>query len=431
MDITVNKVDVANTLLSGVIAQSTIDQTIDKLAKDATRYVKVDGFRPGKVPVAIVKKLHQDKLENDAEAQVVRDFVDNGIKQATLNAEDIVGEPHFKKFEKTDAGIEIEVEVSTKPHFEAEGYREIIPTFEKPIVNEEDVAKRVEESVKQHATHQPIETPKAIEEGDMAIIDFEGFLDGEAFAGGKAEKFSLKIGSGQFIPGFEEQLIGMVYEEERTINITFPAEYQAPNLASKETQFKIKLHEIHTEVIPELNDELAKKIMKSQEEHITVESLKERIRDQLVRESLSKLYQEELKPKLLEALVVKFDFALPNNIVEQEIDAKVNQKAKTMSKEEIESYKSDDTKIEALREEIRPEATDSVKATFIIDVLAKKEQISVSDDEVAQTLYYEAYMSGQDPQQVIKYYEENNLLPAIKMEMIEDKLFTKLLGLDA
>jgi trigger factor len=133
---------------------------------------------------------------------------------------------------------------------------------------------------------------------------------------------------------------------------------------------------------------------------------------------------------LVEALVEKFDFALPNNIVEQEIDAKVNAKAREMSQEELQGYKENPKKVDQLREEMRADAVASVKATFIVDALAKKEEISVNDQEVTQAIYYEAMMSGQNPQDVIKYYQENNLLPAVKMGMIEDKLFGKMLGLD-
>jgi trigger factor len=147
-------------------------------------------------------------------------------------------------------------------------------------------------------------------------------------------------------------------------------------------------------------------------------------------EKLSKLYNEELKPKMLEALVEKFQFDLPNNIVEQEIDAQVNQKAKSMSKEELETYKNDAAKLEELRESVREDAATSVKATFIVDSLAKALEIRVSDEEVSQTLYYEAMMQRQNPQEAIEYYQKNNLIPALKMEMIEDRLFAKLLELN-
>ena len=143
------------------------------------------------------------------------------------------------------------------------------------------------------------------------------------------------------------------------------------------------------------------------------------------------MYNEDLKPKLVEALVKKFDFALPNNIVEQEIDAKVNAKAQEMDEKELATYKDNEKKINELRDSVREDATVSVKATFIVDALAKEEKITVEDKEVSQAIYYEAMMSGQDAQQVIKYYEENNLLSAVKMGMIEDKLFGKMLGLDS
>lgn len=262
----------------------------------------------------------------------------------------------------------------------------------------------------------------------MTVIDFEGFVDGVAFAGGKAEKFNLKIGSGQFIPGFEEQIIGMQYEEEKTIKVTFPETYQAKDLAGKEAEFKVKLHEIQEQVPAAVDDEFAKKMLQG-DENATLEMLKEKVKDQIVAEKVSKIYNDELKPKLIEALVEKFDFALPSNIVEQEIDAKINEKARAMSQEELNDFKEHPEKVEALRDEVRKDAADSVKATFIVDALAKKEEISVNDQEVTQVIYYEAMMHGQNPQEMIKYYQKNNLLPAIKMGMIEDKLFSKLLGL--
>ena len=158
--------------------------------------------------------------------------------------------------------------------------------------------------------------------------------------------------------------------------------------------------------------------------------LKEKVEEQIATAALSKVYNEDLKPKIVEALVNKFDIALPNNIVDQEIDAKVNAKAQEMDEKELATYKDNEKKINELRDSVREDAEASVKATFIVDALAKKEEITVEDQEVSQAIYYEAMMSGQDPQEVIKYYQENNLLPAVKMGMIEDKLFGKMLGLD-
>ena len=429
MKVTVNKVDEANIIVSGTIENSAIEENINKMAVQAGKEMKVDGFRKGKVPAHVVKQLHGDKLAQDAEGEVLKDLIDAGIKEAGINPADILGQPTFKKYDKKESGIEVEVEVSTKPVFEAEGHMDVLPAFDRPAASDKEIEEKLAEIASQQSPYQKIKRKRMVRDGDMVVIDFEGFVDGVAFDGGKAEKFSLKIGSGQFIPGFEEQIIGMKYEEEKTVTVTFPEEYQSADLAGKEAEFKVTLHEIQEQVPAELNDELAQKLLQG-EENATLELLTEKVKTQIESTEISKLYNEDLKPKLVEALVAKFDFALPNNIVEQEIDAKINAKAQEMSEEELNSFKDNPEKVEALREEVRADAVASVKATFIVDALAKKEEVSVDDQEVSQAIYYEAMMSGQDPQEVIKYYQDNNLLPAVKMGMIEDKLFGKMLGLD-
>ncbi|PBO84626.1 MAG: trigger factor [Thaumarchaeota archaeon] len=429
MKVTVNKVDEANVIVSGTIENSAVEAAINTMAVQAGKEMKVDGFRKGKVPAHVVKKLHGDKLAQDAEGEVLKDLIDAGVKEAGINAADMLGQPTFKKYDKKEDGIEVEVEVSTRPVFEAEGHMDVLPSFEKPTASDKEIEEKLAEIAAQQSPFEKIKRKRMVRDGDMAIIDFEGFVDGVVFDGGKAEKFSLKIGSNQFIPGFEEQIIGMKYEEEKTVTVTFPAEYQSADLAGKEAEFKVTLHEIQEQVPAELNDELAQKLLQG-EEGATLEKLREKVKTQIESAEISKIYNEDLKPKLVEALVAKFDFALPNNILEQEIDAKVNAKAREMDEEELNSFKDNPEKVEALRAEVREDAAASVRATFIVDALAAKEGVKVDDQEVSQAIYYEAMMSGQDPQEVIKYYQENNLLPAVKMGMIEDKLFGKMLGLD-
>jgi len=427
--VTVNKVDEANVIVSGTIENSAVEANINTMAVQAGKEMKVDGFRKGKVPAHVVKKLHGDKLAQDAEGEVLKELIDAGVKEAGINPADILGQPTFKKYDKNETGIEVEVEVSIRPVFEAEGHMDVLPSFDRPTVSDKEIEEKLAEITAQQSPFEKIKRKRMVRDGDMTVIDFEGFIDGVAFDGGKAEKFNLKIGSAQFIPGFEEQIIGMKYEEEKTVTVTFPEEYQSADLAGKEAEFKVTLHEIQEQVPAELNDELAQKLLQG-EEGVTVETLREKVKTQIESAEISKIYNEDLKPKLVEALVAKFDFALPNNIVEQEIDAKINAKAREMDEEELNSFKDNPEKVEALREEVRADAVASVRATFIVDALATKEDVKVDDQEVSQAIYYEAMMSGQDPQEVIKYYQDNNLLPAVKMGMIEDKLFGKMLGLD-
>ena len=429
MKVTVNKVDEANVIVSGTIANDVVEAYINTMAVQAGKEMKVDGFRKGKVPPHVVKKLHGDKLAQDAEGEALKELIDLGIKEAGINAADMLGQPTFKKYDKKDDGIEVEVEVSMRPVFDLEGYMDVLPSFEKPTADQKEIDEKMSEIASGNAPFEKIKRKRMVRDGDMTLIDFEGFVDDTAFEGGKAEKFSLKIGSNQFIPGFEEQIIGMKYEEEKDVVVTFPTEYQSADLAGKEATFKVKLHEIQEQAEVEINDELAKKLLQG-EENATVEMLTERVKTQIESAEISKLYNDELKPQIVEALVAKFDFALPNNIVAQEVDAKVNAKAQEMSEEELNSFKDAPEKVDALRDEVKEDAMASVKATFIVDALAKKEDVTVDDQEVTSALYYEAMRSGQDAQEIIKYYEENNLLPAVKMGMIEDKLFGKLLGLE-
>jgi len=426
--VTVNKVDDANIIVSGTLDAAAIDANVEKLAKQAAKEIKVDGFRAGKVPVSVVKQMHGDKLTQDAEGEALRELIDAGLEEAKVNPADMIGQPSFKKYEKTDAGIEVEVEISLRPTFDTKGYMDAVPAFEKPKADAKEVDAKLEEMAKEQAPFTKIKRKRMVKDGDMTLIDFEGFVDGTAFDGGKAENFQLKIGSGSFIPGFEEQIIGMKYEEQKDVVVTFPTEYQSADLAGKEATFKVTLHEIQEQAEAELNDELAQKLLN--DEKATLEILKEKVEAQVSSAALSKVYNEDLKPKIVEALVKKFDFALPNNIVEQEIDAKVNALAQKMDEKELETYKENIDKLDELRNSVREDAVASVKATFIVDALAKAEEVTVDDQEVSSALYYEAMMSGQDAQQVIKYYEENNLLPAVKMGMIEDKLFGKMLGLE-
>ena len=218
----------------------------------------------------------------------------------------------------------------------------------------------------------------------------------------------------------------MKYEEEKEITVTFPESYQAKNLAGKEAVFKVTLHEIQEKAAPELNDEFAQKMLPGQE-NVTIDTLKDRIKEQMTAEVKSKYYREELKPAYLETLVKELTFALPKSVVDQEINFALNNKIRTMSEEEINGLREDASKVEEIRNELKEDAENSVKATFIVDALAKAENVQVSDQEVMQVLYYEALQMGQNPQEIVKQYQEAGYLPAIKMSMIEEKVISKLL----
>ena len=430
MNITATKTDTANVLVTAKIENSDIEKNLNKMAKQLAKTTHVDGFRKGKVPPATIKKMYGDKLTQDAESEAVQTIVAEAKKELDINEADIIGDPTFKIYERTDdGGVEVELLISLRPTIEVEGYDKLAPSFDEPTVEDSEIEKRLANLLENNSPFKKLKEDRALENGDQAKFDFLGKVDDVEFEGGKAEGFELVIGSGQFIPGFEDQMVGMNKEETKDITVTFPEDYQAKDLAGKEAVFTVTLHEIKARGEVELDEDMVKRLLPGQED-ATADTVKNKIKEQIQSEKVSKLYNEELKPKLMDALVSEYNFDLPQNIIDQEIDAQVNQKAQEMSEEELETYKGNDDKIDELRDSVREVAIDSVKATFLVDALAKKEGIEVNDTEVSQTLYYEAMMNGQDPQQLIEYYQKNNLLPAVKMGMIEDKLFAKIIGLD-
>jgi len=427
MEFNAKKVDDANVEITSTISNETIEKNIDKVAKQAAKTMDVQGFRKGKVPVAVVKQRHGQKLREEAEGEALRAILNDGLAELNVASEDVIGEPSITKFDKKDDGsIEVEIKVACKPAVELGDYKALVPEVEVKAVDEKEIDSRIEEMAKSSAPLEKIKRKRMVREGDFAVIDFEGFVDGVAFEGGKAEKYPLEIGSGNFIPGFEEQIIGMKYEEEKDVTVTFPENYQSKDLAGKEAVFKVTLHEIQEKAAPEVDDEFAKKMLPGQED-ATVEALKEKIKEQVEAEQKGAYYREELKPAYLDKLVSELNFALPASIVDQEINFALNNKVREMSEDEIKALQEDATKVESMREELREDAEKSVKATFIVDALAKAEGVEVSDQEVTQVIYYEAMQTGQNPQDVLKQYQEAGYLPAIKMSMIEDKVISKLL----
>ena len=426
MEIKIKALDSVNTLASTTVSADAIKSSVEKLAKKAAKTMKVDGFRQGHVPVAVVLKRYEKELTNDAEQDVLRDVVEEAIKQAGKKNDDLIGEPIVSKFDKKDGKIDVELTVSFKPSVDVSGYESLIPEFSNPRVLKKDIDEKKTELLKMIAPLEKVESKRGLKVGDFAKFDFEGFVDGVAFEGGKAENYVLEIGSNQFIPGFEDGMVGIKAGGEKDIEVKFPENYGAAHLAGKDAVFKVKLHEIQERKIPEKLDEEMLKTILPNEEKPTEELLEERIKEQIRQEKIYKLINEELKPKFAEAAVEKFKFDVPKNIVEQEIDMQFRNAWSSFTPDDMKKFREDKDALAKKRDEYRKDAENSVRLTFIIDELARVRGVKVSDQEVVQAIYFEAYRSGQDPKAHLEMYRNQGMLPAIKMSMIEEKLFSEL-----
>ena len=431
MNVTTNKIDGANATVSAKISNEDIAANVEKIAKQLAKTTNIPGFRKGKVPVSAVKKQYGEKLVQDAESEALRDVLTAGLKDIGVENDAMIGEPQITKFDKGDENIDVEVTVAIRPEIALGDYAKLVPEYKTPKITAAAVKERVEELAMQQAELVPVEEDRALESGDTVLMDFEGSIDGELFEGGAATGFSLALGSGQFIPGFEDQVIGMKKGEEKVVKVTFPENYGGESLAGKDAEFKVTAHEIQAKKKPRQDAKLAAKLLPG-EEDATMDKVKEQVQTQLENEAKSKLFNDDLKPKMLEALVEKIDVALPKFVVEQEMDMALNKKAQSMSEDEIKELQENADKVTEIREEGREDAERSVKATFIIDALAKEEGIVVEEQEVMQTIYMEAMQMGQDPAAVYKQYQESGYLPAVQMAMVEDKVLSKILnGKDA
>lgn len=427
MEIKSNKINGANAEISATILMDDVNANIEKIAKQLAKTANVQGFRKGKVPVSVIKKQYGQKLVEDAEAEALRGVLSQGLDELKIANESLIGEPNITKFDKSESTIEVAIKVAMRPVIELGDYASLVPEFTKPEISDAEVEERITLFAQNRAPLVDIKRNRMMKKGDIAIIDYEGSIDGELFEGGAAKDFPLELGSGKFIPGFEDQLIGVKRDEEVVVKVTFPQEYNSEKLAGKDAEFKVKVNQIQVKEDAEINDELAKKLMPG-EENATLEELQRQVKTQLENEALGKLYNEDLKPKLLDTLVSSLNFDLPEFVVEQEIDIAVNKKAGEMSEEEINELRESAEKLKALRETFREDASKSVKATFIIDSLAQEKGVKVEEQEIMQTIYYEAMQMGQDPKAAYDHYKDAGYLPAIGMSMVEDRVLSSLLN---
>jgi len=427
MEIKSTKINGANAEIEATILNSEVQTNLNKIAKELTKTANVQGFRKGKVPMNIIKKQYGEKLVQDAEAEALRDVLSKGLKELDIDNASLIGEPNITKFEKTDDKIEVSVKIAMRPEIDLGDYASMARDFDKPEVTDAEVEARLKDIAENQASLVEVEEDRETKKDDTVVIDFEGSIDGEIFDGGTAKDFELVLGSGQFIPGFEDQLIGLKKGAEVEVKVTFPEDYQAKDLAGKESIFKVNLNGIKIKEAVEINNELAEKLLAGQE-NASLEELNKQIKTQIEGEKLSKLYNENLKPALLETFVTEIKFDLPEFIVEQEIDMALNKKAGSMSEDEIKELRENEDKLKELRETFREEAQKSVKATFIVDSLAQAENVKVEENEVMQTIYMEAMQMGQDPVKAYEHYKEAGYLPAIQMSMVEDKVLSGILN---
>ena len=358
------------------IDAETFKAAVNNAFKREGKKYAIPGFRKGKAPRHMIEKMYgSDIFHYDAVNDLFPEAYEAAVKEAKI---DVVGRPDPEVVSMSEAdGVVLKVKVAVKPEVELGEYAGLTVTKEAKNVNEADVDAEVKRM--QDRNGRLLTREGAAENGDTVDIDFEGFVDGKAFEGGKAEHYSLVLGSGSFIPGFEDQVVGHSAGEEFDVNVKFPEEYGAAELAGKAATFKIKLHEVKYKELPALDDDFAKDVS----EYDTLDELKDSIRNN-IKTNLDKQAEQKVENDLMDQVIANMKADIPDAMVDSRIDELVQDFEYRISQQGLklaDYLKYMGMNIEQFRAQFKEQADKQVKMRLAMEAIVAKEGITASDEE--------------------------------------------------
>ena len=392
-----NKIDVNRYELNISVDAETFAKALDVAFKKNAKKLNVPGFRKGKAPKGIIQRMYgEDVFYDEALNEVYPDEMENAQKEAGIEVVDFQDiEFDLKSIGKD--GVEFTVKVTVKPEAEVKDYKGIKAEKTQIAVTAEDIDADIEQMRMRVSTMETV-TDRAAQMDDIVTFDFDGYVDGEQFEGGKADSYSLKLGSNQFIPGFEEQIVGKNVEEDFDVNVTFPEDYHAENLKGKEAVFKCKIHEIKNRVLPELDDEFAKDVS----EFDSLDELKADVEKKLT-EQREKQAQNEVANKILDVLIENTDVTIPQAMIETKIDDNIRDFSYSMQMQglSVDQYMQyANLTPETLRENYKEQSEKQVKLRLALEKIAAVEGLEPTDEDVENQFKEYAEMYSMDVDKV-------------------------------
>lgn len=405
----------------GVLTVETDEQTVanalDKAFKKVVKKVNVPGFRKGKVPRAIFERYYGvESLYQDALDIMLPEAYEAAVKETGIEPVDRP-EIDIEQLEKGKSLI-FKATVTVKPEVTLGEYKGLEVPEKDFSVSAEDVDAELKKMQKQQGQLESVEDG-AVQKGDRVIIDFEGFMDGQPFEGGKAEKYTLEVGSGTFIPGFEDQLIGMKPGEEKDVEVTFPEDYHAKELAGKPAVFKVKLHEIKRLNLPELDDEFAQDVS----EFDTLDELKADIEKKL-QEKADKEKESYVRNQLVEMAANNAEVDIPEVMVDHEVEHMLRQFEQQLAYQglNLDLYaKFTGQDIDALKGQFKADAEKKVRANLVLEAIAKAENVEVTEEEVEQEIKQMAEQMNRETEEVRRLLEAQGALESVKEQLLVKK----------
>lgn len=402
----------------------TFEKAINAVYKKQVKNISIQGFRKGKAPRRIIEKMYGSEVfYEDAMQDCYPDALYEAAKEANLK---IVAVKSLEAVEAGKDGFTFKAVIVCEPEMEIDNYLGIEVTKKSTEVTDELVDEEINR-VRERNSRMVSVDDRAAQDGDTAVIDFEGFVDGVAFEGGKAENYNLKLGSGNFIPGFEEQIVGHNIDEEFTINVNFPEDYQSEELKGKAAEFKIKLHEIKTQELPELDDEFVKDVSEKETLDEYKEEIKETVAKRLTDEA-EKDVDDQISTKLMELLEGEIPEEMYDNRASEMVrDFDMRLRSQGMDINTYMQYMGTD--IDGLKEMYKEEAKKHVQLRLALETVAKKENIEVSESELDEEYSKIAEGYKMEADKVKAAIPAESLTEDIKVEkalkMIKDKAVIK------
>jgi len=399
MSVKVEKTENKNEVkLSFTVEAEKFEEAMKKVYTKTAKYFNIPGFRKGKAPMQLVERQYGSEIfYEDAFNELAPEVYDAAIKENNVEA---VSKPDID-ITQMEKGKDLifTATVQTKPEVKVGKYKGIEIKKIEYNVSDEDINHELGHMQDRNSRLVSVDD-RPVENGDITVIDFEGSVDGVPFEGGKAEGHELEIGSNTFIPGFEEQIIGMKLDEEKDINVKFPEEYFSKDLAGKDAVFKIKLHEIKKKELPELDDEFAKDVS----EFDTLEELKNSIKEKIETENKNK-EKYETEEEAIKTVCDNTEIDIPNGMIETEIDNMVKDIEGRLSYQglKLEQYLQMMGKTEEeMRKEFEEQARKSVKSRLVLEAIVEAEKLEANEEEVSEKIKEMAKQYNKDEKELLE-----------------------------
>ncbi len=405
--------------ISVEIPEDQVTKEVNSFYKELGRTAKIKGFRPGKVPRNILERYFKDYVKTEIVRKLIEDTYPEALSETHLEP---VSPPAVDPGEFLEGKpFQYSAVIEVKPEIKLEGYTGLKIEGKREEAKDEEVEERLKALQNLHANLNTVPDGRPIRAGDFVIVDYEASEGGKPLEGGKAVDFTVEVGSGQFIPAFEEKLIGLKPEEEKEIEVTFPGDYGYPKWAGKTLSFHARIKEIKEKILPPLDDEFARDLG----EYASLEELKAKLKGEIGKEKEAVL-DRQLRDQVVDQLLEANSFEVPESLVEEQVKALVSDTKLKLAAQGV-ALKNLGVSEEKLQEDYKAMAQKQVRTFLILEKIAGQEGIAATDEEAEDRLKEMSERMHQQFDVVKRYYVKNGLLPEVKAGILRDKALKFLL----